>query len=78
MTATTIDVQDAQTQLLQLLTLALKGGDVVIAKDNVPLVRLVPVEPQQGTRTAGLHQGAMHMSEDFNDPLPDQFWSGGE
>lgn len=47
MPPTTIDVRDAQTQLMQLLTLALKGGDVVIAKDNVPLVRLVPVKPQK-------------------------------
>lgn len=78
MTATTIDVRDAQTQLMQLLALALKGGDVVIAKDNVPLVRLVPVKPQKQARTAGMHHGAMRMSEDFNDPLPDDFWSGGE
>jgi hypothetical protein len=27
MPATTIDVHDAQTQLMQLMTLALKGGD---------------------------------------------------
>ena len=47
MTATTIDVHDAQTQLMHLLTLAMKGGDVVIAKDNVPLVRLVPIKPQK-------------------------------
>jgi len=60
MTATTIDVQDAQTQLMQLLTLALKGDDVVIAKDNVPLVRLVPVQPQKKARTAGMHKGAVH------------------
>lgn len=78
MTATTIDVQDAQTQLMHLLTLALKGGDVVIAKDNVPLVRLVPIKLQKTARTAGMHNGAMRMSEDFNDPLPDEFWSGGE
>ena len=78
MTVTTIDVHDAQTQLLQLLTLALKGGDVVIAKDNVPLVRLVPVQPPSKARTAGLHQGAMRTSNDFNAPLPDEFWSGNE
>ena len=78
MTATTIDVHDAQTQLLQLLALVLKGGDVVIAKDNVPLVRLVPVEPPKKGRTAGMHNGAMRMSDNFNEPLPDDFWSGGE
>ncbi len=76
MPPTTIDVRDAQTQLMQLLTLALKGGDVVIAKDNVPLVRLVPVKPQKKGRTAGMHQGAMRMSPDFNEPLPDEFWLG--
>jgi hypothetical protein len=39
---------------------------------------LVPVKPQKQARTAGMHHGAMRMSEDFNDPLPDDFWSGGE
>ena len=78
MPATTIDVHDAQTQLMQLMTLVLKGGDVVIAKDNVPLVRLVPVKPQKKGRTAGMHKGAMRMSADFNEPLPDEFWLGGE
>jgi hypothetical protein len=28
------------------------------------------------TRTPGLHQGQIWMSEDFNDPLPDEFWLG--
>lgn len=78
MPVTTIEVEDAQTQLMQLLTLAMKGGDVIIAKDNVPLVRLVPVNSQAKRRTAGLHRGAMQMSDDFNDPLPDEFWLGGQ
>lgn len=76
MNVTTIDVHEAQTQLLQLLTLVLKGGDVVIAKDNIPLVRLVPVMPQKKRRIAGLHGGAMRMRADFNDSLPDEFWLG--
>ena len=76
MPPTTIDVRDAQTQLMQLLTLALKGGDVVIAKDNVPMVRLVPVKPQKKGRTAGMHKGAIRMSPDFNEQLPDEFWLG--
>jgi hypothetical protein len=28
------------------------------------------------TRTPGLHQGQIWMSEDFNEPLPDGFWLG--
>lgn len=27
-------------------------------------------------RTPGLHQGEIWMSEDFNEPLPDEFWLG--
>lgn len=79
MSATTVDIHDAQTQLLQLLALALKGDDVVISRDNVPLVRLVPIAPQTAKgRIAGLHKGAIRMSADFNDPLPDEFWLGAE
>ena len=29
-------------------------------------------------RIPGLHQGQIWMSEDFNDPLPDEFWLGEE
>jgi len=29
-------------------------------------------------RTAGLHQGAARVSEDFDEPLPDEFWLGNQ
>lgn len=29
-------------------------------------------------RIAGLGEGTIWMSDDFADPLPDEFWSGGE
>lgn len=50
-------IPEAQTQRLQLLTFALKGA-VVIAKDNIPIVRLVPIKPQRKRQIAGLHKGA--------------------
>ena len=58
------DVQDTTIQ---------EGGDVVIAKDNVPLVRLVPVKSRRKRRIANLHKGAMRMHADFNDPLLEDF-----
>jgi antitoxin (DNA-binding transcriptional repressor) of toxin-antitoxin stability system len=73
---TTIDIQEAQAQLLHLLALAMRGTDVVIAKDKIPLVRLVPFKPERKRRIAGLHRGAMRVRADFNDPLPDEFWLG--
>ena len=78
-TITTIDVEDAQTQLVELLAIAMNGGEVVISKDNVPIARLIPLEPQQpGLRTADLHRGAMQAHADFNDPLPEAFWMEGQ
>ncbi|MCX6049415.1 MAG: type II toxin-antitoxin system prevent-host-death family antitoxin [Chloroflexi bacterium] len=76
MNTKTVDIQEAQTQFLHLLALALQGDDIVITEDNVPLVRLVPVQPQPLRRIADLHKGAIRMRADFNDPLPDEFWLG--
>ncbi len=77
MATKTIDIRDVQTQLNELLSLALQGTEIIFAKDNTPLARLVPVnEPASKPRIAGLHQGAILTSDDFDDPLPDNFWIG--
>lgn len=33
---------------------------------------------EQPSRTPGLHAGMIHMSDDFDAPLPDEFWLGEE
>ena len=33
-------------------------------------------EPDIGPRTPGLHSGAILATEDFDAPLPDEFWAG--
>lgn len=35
---------------------------------------LSPASPQ--LRTAGLHPGSIWIEEDFDEPLPDEFWAG--
>lgn len=40
---TTMNVGEAKTNLSRLLDAALKGEEVVIARNGTPLVRLVPV-----------------------------------
>ena len=32
--------------------------------------------PEKGKRIPGLHPGSIWMSEDFDAPLPDEFWVG--
>lgn len=78
MTTLTIDIRDAQSQLLQLFSLARQGQEIIIAENEVPVVRFVPVPNATQRRIAGLHRGAMRMHDDFNDPLPDEFWLGNE
>jgi len=70
MTVMMIDVQEAQSQLLKLLHLAMQGKDVVIIEKDESQVRLVPVRTMTRRRVAGLHKGAMRMAADFNEPFP--------
>jgi predicted DNA-binding antitoxin AbrB/MazE fold protein len=41
-------------------------------------ITIVPkaTESKRGERVLGLHFGLIHMSDDFDDPLPDSFWLG--
>jgi prevent-host-death family protein len=62
-------VHDAKTNLSRLIADALAGGDVVIARGNVPAVRLVPVEPR-GQRCFGALKGKIAIDAQFDEPLP--------
>ena len=37
-----------------------------------------PVPVSTKPRIPGLHRGAIWTSEDFDEPLPDEFWTGSE
>lgn len=75
--STTVNVHEAKTNLSELLNKALRGEEVIIARSNVPVVRLVPVTPTPKKRVAGLNRGKLHMAADFDAPLPGSFWLGG-
>lgn len=79
MTTKTVDINEAKNQLRELLVMAKQGTEIILSSNDTPLARLVPLaEPSDRPRVAGLHQGAIWMSEDFDDPLPDSFWLGTE
>ena len=67
---TQYSVHEAKTNLSKLIASALDGGDVVIARGNVPAVRLVPVV-MTGKRTFGALKGVISIDKSFDDPLPD-------
>ena len=67
----TIDIDKETADLKELLSLIASGAVVVITEGDLPVARLIPY----GSRIGGLHQGAISTSEDFDDPLPDNFWT---
>ena len=49
------------------------GEEVIISRDNKPLVKLVPVERPKGPRKPGSGKGQiLHIAEDF-DATPEAF-----
>ncbi|MFM6829180.1 MAG: type II toxin-antitoxin system Phd/YefM family antitoxin [Novosphingobium sp.] len=68
-------VHEAKTNLSRLIAEALAGGEVVIARGNVPAVRLVPIVPR-GRRHFGALHGKIAMDPRFAEPLPDDELAG--
>jgi prevent-host-death family protein len=74
-----VELDDARARLTELLDKAAGGTEVIISERGAPRARLVAVEGSAdppGKRVAGLHRGAIVMGDDFDAPLPDEFWLG--
>ena len=68
----TVDVKKELPELKGLLSLVAGGTEVVFAEGDTPIARMVPITK----RVAGLHAGSIWTSEDFDEPLPDEYWTG--
>jgi prevent-host-death family protein len=68
-------VHEAKTNLSKLIAEALEGGEVVIARGSVPVVRLVPVEPPARRRFGAL-RGKIAIDARFDEPLPEDELGG--
>jgi prevent-host-death family protein len=67
-----VNIHEAKTNLSKLIRLAEAGEEVIIARDDVPVVRLMPVIEAMPQRRAGGAAGAiLYMAEDFDAPLED-------
>lgn len=66
---TTVNVGQAKSDLSRLIALAEAGEDVEIARDGVPVVRLVPIRPDHpGAKflaAAGALRGTIRIGADF-------------
>ncbi len=72
-----VNVHEAKTQMSRLIGAALRGEEVVIARNSHPVVRMVPVV-KSGFRMVVL-QGALNDLPDFLEPMPEEelcLWEG--
>jgi prevent-host-death family protein len=80
MTTKTMDVKEAQRHFEELMQLVANGTEVLLTNHELPIARVVPAGemPLLNERLAGLNKGAFGIHEDFDAPLPDDFWLGEE
>ena len=61
-----VNVSEAKTNLSKLIDMAYHGEKVIIAKNNLPLVEIVPHKPME-KRKLGLLAGQIEIPDDFLD-----------
>ena len=81
MSTKTIELKQLQITVSELISLIQVDREIVITNDNTPVAKLILLNPadritsdSEKTPKPGLNLGAMTMSNDFNQPLSDEFW----
>ncbi len=78
MSTQTVNLNKVEKQLAELLAIVENGDEIVIARNGEPIARLASVSHSKKKRIAGLNRETIWTSEDFAEPLPDEFWTGKE
>lgn len=69
---TQVTIHQAKTNLSKLIQLALSGEEVIIARRNLPMVRLVALpEARYQRRIGGGKEAITFIADDFDAPLAD-------
>lgn len=76
MPAETFEVQVTAADLRELLKSVRDGNEILLKDNETPVARLIPIVPPAPPRIPELHPGAIQTTEDFDAPLPDEFWTG--
>jgi prevent-host-death family protein len=68
----TIDINQALSQITQLLEIASTGEEIIITRNNQPMVKLVSIDPPiKCSPLFGSARNIIAMRDDFDEPLED-------
>lgn len=63
------NMREARNQLSRLVQAVLAGGDVVIARNGIPVTRLVRINPPSALRKPGMWSDLPKAEEDWDAPV---------
>lgn len=66
-----VNIHEAKTHLSRLIAKVVAGEEIIIAKGNIPVVKLVQFTTLKQTRKLGSAKDQIQLAKDFNDPLND-------
>lgn len=69
--AKVVNMHEAKSSLSKLVESVENGEEVVLARNGTPVAKIVPFR-EHAPRRLGQWKGRVRISEDFDDPLPDE------
>ena len=66
-----VNIHEAKTHFSKLIKEVLNGGEVIIAKGNKPIAKIISIEQRKSPRKLGTAKGRMEIAIDFDAPLDD-------
>ena len=66
-----VNIYEAKTKFSKLISQAIAGEEIIIAKSGKPVAKLVPFEKPPKDRKPGSAKDKLFMADDFDEPLPE-------
>ena len=66
-----VNIHEAKTHLSKLIKKVMNGEDIIIAKSNIPVVKIIPIKGSKPKRKLGTAKGTIKLSDDFDAPIDD-------
>jgi prevent-host-death family protein len=66
-----VNLDEAKIQLFELIKEVIEGEEIVITKNNKPVVKLVSISHARPQPQFGSARGLINMADDFDEPLED-------